>query len=105
MYVLLPATINEVLSLTIGPSIISFDDIKPTVASALNSFIFPSFISISSTEDNLPPYLAGKPPFVNLTFFIASALKTEKSPPICDTLYTGTPSIKIKFWSGLPPRT
>ena len=81
----------------IGPSRVNLDETRPKVKSPLSSFEFPSFISICKTDESLPPNLAGKPPFVKLTDFIASALKTEKIPPICDALYTGTPSSKIKF--------
>ena len=35
---------------------------------------------MSITEDNLPPYLAGKPPLTNLVELIASELNTEKKP-------------------------
>ena len=81
-YVRLAAKIKDVLSFMIGPSKVSLEDTKPIVASPLNLFIFPSFISICKTEESLPPYLAGKPPFVRRTVLIASALKTEKRPPI-----------------------
>ena len=37
-YVLLAEIINDVLSFMIGPSKVNFDDIKPNVASPLNSF-------------------------------------------------------------------
>ena len=45
-----------------------------------NFLLFPSFIEISNTEANLPPYLAGIPPFIKFISFIASALNTEKNP-------------------------
>ena len=80
-YVLLAETIKEVLFLTIGPSNVNLEEIKPKVTSPLNFFIFPSFISICNTEESRPPNLAGKPPLVSLTVLIASALKTEKRPP------------------------
>ena len=35
---------------------------------------------ISKTDDNLPPYSAGIPPFIILISLIASALNTEKNP-------------------------
>ena len=42
--------------------------------------MLPSFILISITDDNRPPYLAGNPPLTNLVEFMASELKTEKKP-------------------------
>ena len=71
---------KEVLSLIIGPSRDILDAIKPMEPCPWNFFIFPSFILISITDDNLPPYLAGKPPLTNLVELIASELNTEKKP-------------------------
>ena len=41
---------------------------------------------ISRTEESLPPYSAGMPPFIILMSLIASALKTEKKPKRCAAL-------------------
>jgi hypothetical protein len=37
-------------------------------------------VVISNTDDNLPPYLAGKAPFVISILFIASELNVDKNP-------------------------
>ena len=66
--------------LLIGPSIEKREEINPMEKSPLNSFMFPSFILISTTDDNLPPKRAGKPPLYNFTVLIADGLKTEKKP-------------------------
>ena len=68
------------MSLIIGPSNDIFDAISPIDPCPWNFFIFPSFILISITEDNLPPYLAGNPPFTSFVELMASELNTEKKP-------------------------
>ncbi|MEX0982216.1 MAG: hypothetical protein WDZ47_09040 [Bacteroidales bacterium] len=35
----------------------------------------------STTDDKLPPYLAGNPPFSTATSLITSGLNTERPPP------------------------
>ena len=68
---------NDDLSFIIGPCNVSFEEIIPKLPSPSIFFLLPSFISISRTDDKRPPKRAGKPPLVNLTFLIASALKKE----------------------------
>ena len=65
---------------------VSLEAIRPIEPSPSKVFVFPSFISISSTEENLQPKRAGKPPFVKRTFLMASALNTEKKPNKCEAL-------------------
>ena len=64
----------------IGPSIVSFEETSPMDASPVIFLALPSFILISKTDDNLPPYSAGIPPLISLTSLIASPLKTETKP-------------------------
>ena len=46
---------KDVLSLIIGPSSVNLEDINPMDPSPFNSFMFPSFIRISITDESLPP--------------------------------------------------
>ena len=66
--------------------------------------ISPSLVRTSITEESRPPKRAGKELLNKVTFFTASGVKTEKKPNKWSTLYTGVPSSRIRFWSGLPPR-
>jgi hypothetical protein len=64
----------------IGPSKVKREEIIPIPPSPPNFLLFPSFILISSTDANRPPYSAGIPPLIKLISLMASALKTEKKP-------------------------
>ena len=63
-----------------GPSIESLDAIKPIPPWTTKFLSLPSFIEISKTLDNLPPYCAGIPPLIRDVLLIASPLKIEKKP-------------------------
>ena len=69
-----------------GASINKREEIKPRPPEALNFFRFPSFIFMSITEESLPPYSAGIPPFIRFISFSASELNTEKNPNKCEAL-------------------
>ncbi len=56
----------------------NLEAIKPIPASTCNLFRLPSFMLMSTTEDNLPPYCAGIPPLMSETFLIASEVKKEE---------------------------
>ena len=58
---------------------------------AANFFLFPSFDTISRTEEILPPYRLGIPPLYNVTSFIISEFTAEKNPKKCEELYIGAP--------------
>ena len=68
------------IELTPNPRAVKFILDKPVLDSLEDYLEKAADQFISKTEDNRPPYLAGKPPLVSVTFFIASALKTEKIP-------------------------
>ena len=52
---------TEPLSLTIGVSKVSREEISPKPPDAPNFLLFPSLIFTSTTDDALPPYSAGIP--------------------------------------------
>ena len=47
---------KEDLFFTIGPCTVARDESRPIPPSNSNFLLLPSFIEISNTEDNLPPY-------------------------------------------------
>ena len=104
IYERLADMLNDVLSFTIGPSKFILLVSKPILSVPWYFFISPSLVRTSMTEERRPPKRAGKELLNKVTFLIASGVKTEKKPNIWSTLYTGVPSSKIRFWSGLPPR-
>jgi hypothetical protein len=80
-----------------GPSIFKCVVIGLIPTLPANSLLFPSFDSISRTEDILPPYLLGIPPLYRVTSFIISELTDEKNPKKWVELYTGAPYSSIRF--------
>lgn len=66
-------------------------------ASASHSLLLPSLVRTSSTEEALPPYLAGITPLISWASRMALLLKTEKAPSKWAALYTGTPSSSTRF--------
>ena len=75
-----PPTIKEVFSEKRGPSKVRRLVSKPMLADPLNSFLLPSRLLMSSTEEIRPPYLAGMLLFYSSMSFTTSGLKTEKKP-------------------------
>ena len=54
---------------------------QPIVTLPWYSFILPSLVWTSTTDESRPPYLAGKPALKKSRLRIASGLKAENSPP------------------------
>jgi len=67
---------NDVLSFISGPSRLNLDATARAIL-LHETLVITSFILISITEESLPPYLAGNPPFITEIFLIASVLKTD----------------------------
>ena len=80
MYVRRPLNMNEALFSTMGPSTMNFEARMDTFAVPWTSFMFPSFMFTSSTDDRRPPKRAGNPPLVMVICLTASELNTEKKP-------------------------
>ena len=100
-----PAIMKLALSWTIGPSNITLEESSPKPTVPPYSLVLPSFWRTSNTEERRPPKGAGIPPLYNFKSRTASPLNTEKNPKMCEELYTGASSSKMRFWSVLPPRT
>ena len=86
MYVLLPDTMREPLPFLKGVSYVSLLDKLPIPPVMCLSFLLPSLVFISKTDEILPPYLAGILPLYNSASFVMSELKTEKKPNKCEAL-------------------
>ena len=63
----LPETKKVVLGDKKGPSTLPEEASNPKEAEPQTWSVLPSFVWISTTEDKLPPYLAGKSPLYSVT--------------------------------------
>ena len=103
-YERLAEMLKEVFPFTIGPSRLILLVSNPILSVPWYFCMSPSLVRASMTEERRPPKRAGKELLNSVTFLTASGVKTEKNPNMWSTLYTGVPSSRIRFWSGLPPR-
>ena len=65
----------------------------------------PARLSTISSDDSRSPQAAPKPPAANSNRSTVSGLKAPTRPNSRYGLWISTPSITVRFWSGVPPRT